>query len=231
MIINKINFPIYGIIILISLIIGIIFNYIFLKNNKVQNQKNILFLALLFIYAFFGGIIFNSIINFNLETINIGLSSYGGAIGILICSIIFEKMNNSNGIYIKSAVLSLPLIYSISKLACFFSGCCYGIPYNGLFSVVYTEGLNITLLPIQMIESIAFIIIFIMCYLNNKNKNIISTTILLSAISKFVLDFFRYSHLNEVISVNQIVSIIFIIISIVFIFSKKKINTNELKVI
>ena len=225
-IINKMKIPIYGIIIIISILIGLLFNYIFLKKNGIKERKTLLYLFLLFVYSFIGGLLFNSIANFDFENYSIGLSSYGGAIGICICSIIFEKIDNSNGKYIKSAILSLPLIYAISKLACFFSGCCYGIPYNGVFSVVYTDGLNISLLPIQLIETIVFMIVFIICYLNNNNKNIIPITMLLSAISKFILDFFRYIHLNEVLSINQVISIIFIIIGISIYFKEKNKNTN-----
>ena len=232
-VINKINFPIYGIVILLSILIGLVFNYLFIKKNNIKEKNALLYLFLLFVYSFIGGLLLNSIVNFDVKNYSIGLSSYGGAIGVLICAVIFEKMNDSNGKYIKSAILSLPLMYSISKLACFFSGCCYGIPYNGVFSVVYTDGLNISLLPIQLIETIVFMIVFIICYLNNNNKNIIPITMLLSAISKFILDFFRYSHLNEVLSINQVISIIFVIIGISIYFKEKNKNTNtkELKVI
>ncbi len=224
-IINKINFPIYGTIIIVSIIMGLLFNYLFLKKNNIKEKNILLYLFLLFIYSFLGGILFNSIINFSFENYTIGLSSYGGAIGICICSIIFEKIDNSNGIYIKSAILSLPLIYAIAKLACFFSGCCFGVPYKGLFSVVYTEGLNIPLFPVQLIETIAFLCLFFICYYNNKNENIISITILLSAIFKFILDYFRYSNINVFLSINQIVSIFFIMISI-YLFFKKRYNRN-----
>ena len=229
--VNRIDFPIYGTIIIISLFCGALLNYIYLKKNNIEKRKIMLFVFLLFIYSLIGGILFNSIVNFNLETFSIGLSSYGGAIGICICSIVFEKMDNSNGLYIKSAILSLPLIYAISKLACFFSGCCYGIPYDGIFSVIYTEGLNISLLPVQLIETIVFLGVFSICYLNKKNENIVPITILLSAVSKFLLDYFRYSHLNEIISTNQVISIVFILISIFLFFKNKIINTKEPKII
>ena len=223
MIIDKMNFPIYGIMILVSLIVGIIFNYIYLKENKIEKRHILLFMLMLIVYSIFGGIMLNRIITSNFNASNIGLSSYGGAIGIIISSIIFEKMCPKNGVFIKSSIISLPLIYSISKLACFFAGCCYGIPYNGKFSVTYTFGLNIPVLPIQMIETIIFMIVFLMCLF--LKKNIIEITIILSALSKFMLDFFRYSHLKEYISINQIISIIFIIIGIVFMIKN---NTRSL---
>ena len=213
MIINKFNFPIYGVFILLSLTIGMIFNCIYLRKNKVDREKIILFVLMLITYGIFGGILLNSIISRNFS--KIGLSSYGGAIGILSATIIFEKMNFSNGIFVKSAILSLPLIYSISKLACFFAGCCYGMPYNGIFSVTYTEGLNIPLFPIQLLETIIFFGVFVFCVIYRKNKNLIEITLILSAIAKFLLDFLRYSHIGQILSVNQVISIGFIVIGVV----------------
>ena len=226
--IDKMEFPIYGVMILISLLIGILFNCIFLKRNKIEKQHILLYSIMLLLFALVGGEMIN------LLTVDIkeysfkifGLSSYGGAIGVILASIIFEKINPKDKIFIKSAVLSLPLIYSISKLACFFSGCCYGLPYTSKFSVTYISGLNIPLIPIQLIETIIFMIIFVICILLRNNKNVVSITILLSAFAKFFLDFFRYNHLEEIITKNQIISIIFVIIGIIMIIKKNVIKTK-----
>lgn len=230
MYIDKIEFPIYGIFILISLLMGVICNWIYLKKNNVKNQDIVLFVIMIFIFALFGGELLNFLLTDSREykfTLY-GLSSYGGAIGILLASIVFGKINAENKLFLKSAVLSLPLIYSISKLACFFAGCCYGGPCNSKFCVVYTFGLNIPLIPVQLIETITFMIVFIICLSLRKNKEIISITIILSAISKFLLDYLRYDHLDKVITKNQIISIVFVIIGIVTILYKY-IKNNKIK--
>ena len=224
MIINRIDFPVYGIIILISLVLGGIFNYIYLKKNKIELQYIILFLTMILLFAIVGGKFLSILFEKNRELIfsKIGLSSYEGAIGVIVAAIIFEKIYAKDKIFIKSAVLSLPLIYSISKLACFFAGCCYGLPCeNRFFSVTYTDGLNIPLIPIQLIETIVFGIIFIVCLSLRNKKNIICITILISAFFKFILDFFRYNHLEETISKNQIISIFFILSSIFLILRRE----------
>ena len=53
---------------------------------------------------------------------------------------------------------NLVLIYSISKIGCFFSGCCKG--------VLLSNGKN---LPIQLIESIINFVIYIIIIKNYKN--------------------------------------------------------------
>lgn len=232
MVIDKINFPIYSVIILVSFVIGCVFNYIFLKKNKVERKDIALFIIMLLVLALSGGEML-SFLTSDLKSEEVmiyGLSSYGGAIGVILSGIIFEKIKPYNKIIIKSSIISLPLIYSISKLACFFAGCCYGLPYDGVGCVIYPSGLNISLIPVQLLETVTFMIIFIICILLMNNKNIISITVILSAISKFLLDYLRYDHLEKTITTNQIISIVFVFIGIIMIvnkFRKKKINTKE----
>ena len=160
--------------------------------------------------------------------IEAGLSSYSGLIGTLFASIIFEKILPSEGKIIKYTVLSLPLIYGLSKIACFISGCCYGLPYEGYFSVTYVNDLSISLFAIQITETIIFIIVFILCNKFRYRENIIYDTIIISAIMKFLLDFLRYDHINKNITTNQIFSIVLCVITIMvwichnFIFNQKK---------
>ena len=44
-----------------------------------------------------------------------GLSAYGGLIGVVIASIIFEKILSTDGKIIKYTILSLPLVYEHDK--------------------------------------------------------------------------------------------------------------------
>ena len=151
----------------------------------------------------------------------IGFSSFGAGVGLLLSAFIFEKIIPLKGKLVKYSTLSLPLIYGISKLACFFAGCCYGIPYNGLFKVKYPFVMDKFLFPVQLLESILFIILFIiLSKLKNKN-NIVYYVIISSAVLKYLLDFFRYDHVNKSITSNQIVCIISIIVLIIYIVSKK----------
>jgi len=219
MIFHQAKYSLYAPWIILSIWMGMLFNNIFLKKNHIEKRYRLFFILMISLYSIVGGIILNAIIH---RTSSIGLTSYGGVIGIILGAFLFGKMEPKNsGIYFKSAILSLPLIYSISKLACFFSGCCYGIPYHGFFSITYTYELNIPLLPIQLIETIVFMLLFFICLWMQKNLYIIEITIILSAIAKGILDFGRYDHLKHVITINQIISIIFVIIGVSIILKRK----------
>ena len=220
-IIPKINFPIYGIFILLSIISAMIFNYIFLKKQNIEKRIILLSFILIFTFTLTGGLIFTMITHHSTKVI--GLSSYGGAIGLIISVLIFSKIyNEKQNEFYTSYILNLPLMYSISKLGCFFAGCCYGIPYNGIFNITYVNREIYNVFPIQLLETISFMIIFIICItINKKEKTYIKEiTILLSAITKFSLDFLRNSHINKIISLNQFISLLFIIISIAIIIKK-----------
>lgn len=224
-IIPKIEFPIYGIIIVASIIIGMAYIYMSLKKEN-YNTKNIILYFLMYIsFSFYFGKLYTVLTNSKINILKAGLSSYGGLIGVILSAIIYEKISPSKNKIIKYAILSLPLVYGLSKIACFMVGCCGGIPYNGIGSVTYKDYLNIPQFPIQIVETITFSIIFVICNHKKNNRNIIIIAIILSAVAKFLLDFLRYEHLKHIITPNQIFSIIIIIIMIIYIIMKEKPQT------
>ena len=215
MIINKINAPIYGLLILLSIIIGITYVVINLKKEKIHPFILVYFVLLFISFAFFGSLAISYAVKGK-----IGLNSYAGAVSLIVCSIIYNKIVPKDNIYLKYSILSFPLIYAIGKIGCFIVGCCYGIPYNGLFSVTYTSGLNRPLFPIQIVETIVFLILFIILNHFKNKKNIEYITIIVCSLVKFLLDYLRYEHINKILTTNQIVSLIFIIISIIIIIRR-----------
>ena len=124
-----------------------------------------------------------------------------------------------------------PIMYAIGKLRCFFGGCCYGIECNLPISVVYLNSAgapnNINLFPVQLIECVVNLGIFLLLILVKKDDRVkIGWAFILCSLSKFILDFFRASWAHN-ISINQWISIlVFIIgINIILINSKKQKET------
>lgn len=227
-IINNINFPIYGIIIVLSVVAGMLYIFFSLKKEKYKDKNIFLFLFMFMSFSFIFGKIFTLVTQTKkVSLITAGLSSYGGLIGAVAAAIIFEKISPSKNLIIKYTVISLPLIYGLSKIACFVAGCCYGIPYKGQFSVIYPERLNVSLFPIQMVETISFLILFLICNKLRNNNKIIYITIILISIIKFLLDYLRYDHLNKSITTNQIFSIILLIFTIACLIYKTKNTKGE----
>lgn len=222
MVFDKINFPIYGIIILISVVIGMLYVFISLRKGNYKDKNIFLYFLMYIAFSIVLGKMFTIITDPNTNNfLTAGLSSYGGLVGVILAAIIFEKILPTDNKIIKYSIISLPLIYGLTKIACFIVGCCYGIPYNGIFSITYTHGLNQPLFPVQITETIVFLIIFIICHKLRNNKNIIYIVIILVSIFKFLLDFLRYDHVTKLITVNQIFSIILLIGTVIILIYKK----------
>lgn len=223
MVINKTSFPIYKIMIAFSVIVGILYIYHFLRKEKIPKKELIIFFILFFIVSILCGKLYTYVvIGFKGNYFKTGLSAYGGLIGVLIASIIYECLYPRDGIVIKYTTLSLPLIYAFTKIGCTFAGCCYGIPYNGPFAITYPHISSESLFPIQLLEVIVFIALFMLCNSNRNKKNIEYITLALIAIFKFSLDLLRSSHIGMIISPNQIFSIILLIITIIVYLIKRK---------
>lgn len=221
--------PIYGFLITTALFSNLLITYI-LINKKVSNLEYIYLMIFEFIGIVIGAKLFTLFSNFNvnknLTFVELGLSSYGGVIGYLLSIFLYSLTFKDNiKIILKNTIIPIPLMYAIGKIGCHIAGCCYGIKYNGLLSIKYqgieSDLLNVNLFPVQLTETFIFTIIFLYIFFKRKEKYIVAKSFILCGIAKFSLDYLRYSHINQIISLNQIISIIFIIIGII-IFIKEK---------
>ena len=171
----------------------------------------------------------------NFDFLNIGLTSYGALLGAIICLFIFKIQFKKKAKDIYYTFLpSIPLMYAIGKIGCFLVGCCYGMEYNGPGNIIYnyssTAPKNISLFPVQILETIIFTLIFIYTIkktiknkFNNKELGIFIT---LCGIAKFLLDFLRMKTTSNIFSTNQVLSLIFIFVGI-FIFMKYLKEEND----
>lgn len=225
MVVDKSQIHLYGAIIIISIIIGIAYIYLSLRKDRINDNRISLYFLMYITFSIIMGKQFTLLTSHHTNFLTVGLSSYGGGIGVILSAYIFEKILPLNNQLKKYAIISLPLVYSISKIACFVSGCCFGIPYDGVGHIIYKDGLNIPVFPIQIVETIVFFIIFLYCNNKRKSKNIIEITILICSIAKGLLDFLRYEHLTKIITFNQIISIIVCLLLLIeFIYKKKLVN-------
>ena len=227
MIINRVDFPIYDFFIYSSIILGAIYVYVSLNKDDISKKRLLCFFILFITLAITGGKLYNYIEGgFKGNIITNGVTGYGGLIGSILSAVIYKIIYKDDR-FIKYTIISLPLMYSFAKLACFTVGCCYGIPYNGLFAVKYPHIMDKYLFPIQLVETISFIIVFLICNTLNKKDNISYITLIIVFITKFLLDFLRYSHIKEPISNNQVMSIILLLITLtVYFYNKKKYLKN-----
>lgn len=168
---------------------------------------------------------------FQISIFEAGFSSLGGAIGLLLGIYIFGRIYpEGRSALWETYVTVLPLLYGISKFGCYLVGCCHGIPYEGPCAVVY-DGKYMQggpYFPVQLVESVAFICIFVvslLIYLRGNRRNLVPVIMILCAFTKFSLDYLREEHLGKFLSANQLVCMVFFLWgAIVVIKNKNKIH-------
>ncbi len=159
-----------------------------------------------------------------------GLSSIGGLAGMYAASLTLALISGKPGeigIMMKNCTLLLPLMYSISKIGCLLGGCCRGIAYHGAFRIHYTGSRTDSayVFPVQLTETILFLLIFLLgMFLQRKIRNPVPAVFILSAVTKFLLDFMRESHAGEIISFTQMLCLILILTEMILIFFRKRNN-------
>jgi len=214
MIINKVNFPFYNILIVLSVIIGLIYILISLYNENKLHKKIIVFIIMFFVFSFFGGKLYTYLLFKTDSLIKSSLSSYGGLAFAIIASFIYEKVFKDEKDIVKYTILSLPLIYCFTKIACHINGCCYGIEYDGPFSVIYPHVTSKPLFPVQLFEVILFFGLFIYCNKNKNRKDITYITLLFISLFKYLIEFLRYGN-ESLINPNQLFSIVLFAITLI----------------
>jgi len=87
---------------------------------------------------------------------------------------------------------AFPLALTISKLACFFTGCCRGIPTN--FLGLYNHNSGLIEFPVQLLEAgIAFLIFIFLMFFIKKAKigTIFPTYLIIYSATRFFSEFLR----------------------------------------
>lgn len=154
-----------------------------------------------------------------------GFVFLGGVIGafpaLLFCK---KKLNIPVATYIQPCIGCLPIAHAFGRVGCCLVGCCYGVPYDGPFSVTYIESFfapnHIPLFPVQMAEVILELSIGIgLIVFSSKLKGTMGLWVYLILYSciRFLLEFVRYDEARGSLagmSTSQILSIALCIISL-----------------
>ena len=159
----------------------------------------------------------------------LGFSSLGGMMGMMLGVFIFSKISpDSKTAVFRENIKALGLMYSVSKLGCFFAGCCYGMKYDGPGKIRYVDPLAKTqspwYFPVQLVESICFLAAFIIINAADRKPEISKAPqdsvsiepicIVTYSALKFALDYLRYYPERHIFTVNQWVCLMIIVLLI-----------------
>jgi len=200
----------YGFLIAIGAIAGVA--YMAVQGRKdvglTFDQANMLFLFI-FLAAFVGGkvFLFFEDVPYYLDNgrkllTGRGFVFYGSFLFAIPTMLLFFRRHKLPA-YAMLDVMAVTtcIVHMLGRLGCFMAGCCYGLPTNSIFGVIFTdpacqaEPLNVSLHPTQLYESLyIFLVMLLLLYLRGRKKfygQLFLVYLLLYAVGRFMLEYFR----------------------------------------
>ncbi|MEI6680710.1 MAG: prolipoprotein diacylglyceryl transferase family protein [Mariniphaga sp.] len=249
-----IEIPMYGLMIVIGCILGVLIAIRFNKREDIVQQDILFSCCYAGIGAFVGAKLLYLIITLpqlinmtNPPELSWGLISYlfsygfvfyGGALGGLLGVFIYARQYQIAFFNLaETLILPIPLVHSIGRIGCFCAGCCYGRPMNPPWGVFFKENSvapqGIALFPIQLFESALNMILFIVLFIFSRKKRsdgqVMGLYFTGYGIERFFLEYFRYDTERGIIaglSTSQWISLIIIPIGI-FLLLRSKIKKRN----
>jgi phosphatidylglycerol:prolipoprotein diacylglycerol transferase len=229
----------YKIMALLGIFSAGIYSYIWSKRKNIDYVETIHFLLVACIGVVLGSHLLYILINYKnigtkqpfVDLVRLFFSGsvfYGGLIGGMgITYICRKKFPHFNQIA-EIVTVSIPLFHFFGRIGCFFNGCCFGIEssFGFKFNSSYIDAANgIKRLPIQLIEAIFNIILFLLLHELSKKKifkdKLLDIYLLAYSIGRFIFEFYRgdiYRGVYFHLSTSQIISMI---IFVVVLFRKR----------
>lgn len=253
--IGNFKLPTYGLMIIIGVALANLIAIKLLKKYKLEHLDFIILESYTFLGAILGAKLLYFIVSFKeidfnhifewsyLKTLlQGGFVFYGGLIGGIFTALLAGKIHKISTLtYMKAVICLIPIIHAFGRVGCFLAGCCYGKPYDGIFSVVFPEKSfappGIPLFPVQLFEAICLLLIGLTIMFLQIKFNLSKTVelyLILYGILRFILEYLRYDeergHLL-IFSTSQWISIAlisFILLKELFVKFKnnKKISTS-----
>jgi len=238
----------YGLLYIISFILGYIFLRKFYAYKKIKIDKeqydNLLFYIMLgvIIGGRLGYVIFYKPLFYLTHPLHIfavwegGMSFHGGALGVIIFGLIFCKKYKFN--FYRLADPTMPLVaigLGLGRLGNFINAELYGRPSSVPWAMIFpTDPMRLLRHPSQLYEAfleglVLFLITFFILKKSRKNGIVFWSFIGFYGVFRFFLEFFRepdsfLGHLVGFLTMGQILSSAMIITALValLILSKKK---------
>lgn len=195
----------YSFFVVLSFVLA--YGGVYFLGAKEERKEVAQLIPITFVSAVFSAILYTFVVSTAQGNTAFGLSSLGGAIGYVCGLFVYNKVRPivSFKTILTRFIRALPLIYGISKVGCYFRGCC-GNP-----------DLSFSL---QLVEGLSFVVLFLVGLACSPN-----ILIILCCVLKFCLEFFRNSD-GCVLTANQITCIVILTVSIAIIIFSKCVNPS-----
>ena len=145
-----------------------------------------------------------------------GFVFYGGLFGVIF-TLMFLTRNDADmrKKVFEISVPAMPLFHAFGRIGCFLAGCCYG---KKLSTPIVIGTIEFARIPVQIIESMAEFILFIVLFiLSKKNRDIdlLRTYLVIFAVIRFADEFLRGDKIRGIyggVSTAQWISLIILFV-------------------
>ncbi len=154
-----------------------------------------------------------------------GFVFYGGVYGSWLAAWLYCRHCHINWWDMAACLVPIiPLFHIFGRIGCFLTGCCYGVgneQFGLAFSMSEIAPNNVPLLPVQLLEAVVELILFIILIRlsdrPNAGRYMLSTWLIGYGISRFILEFFRgdpYRGFIGIFSTSQIIAILSVLVGV-----------------
>ena len=206
----------------------IIFTYLFLRDPRskklinTEQYYNLLSIAIL--AGFAGGRLLFALTNWHSfgPVWNIfafwqgGYSLLGGIVALMIVGPWYLKNHHIPIVPLLDVVsVYAPLLQAVSRIGCYFAGCCYGVPTASALGI-YAADCATKLHPTQLYSAGLLFALFFILYLFGhrlfkKTGQITNAYLIGMSIERFVVDFWRgdreFSFISHALSISQLIAL------------------------
>lgn len=159
-----------------------------------------------------------------------GLVFFGGLYGCILTVLIYCRMKKMPLYSVSAVIPAFPLFHAFGRIGCFFTGCCYGVPWQYGITFVHSSIApnGIPLMPVQLMEAFAELVFFLVLFLLRRRFfKALGLYLILYGITRFLLEFLRGDVIRGFIgplSVSQWISLFSTALGfvLIFIFRERK---------
>jgi len=245
----NLQIPMYGLMITIGVALGVLVAVYFPPQTGISREDRLYSSCYAGIGVFLGAKILYLIITvpqllaleqppaltweYVSQLLSYGFVFYGGVLGGLLGIYIYARQFQLPFVGLTEALIpSVPLIHALGRIGCFCAGCCYGRPMDSPWGLHFHSGLapqDITLFPVQLLESglnlILFVAIFVFSRKSRQRGQILGFYFTFYGIERFVLEYFRYDDVRGIflgLSTSQWISLLLLPIGIFLLLSPNR---------
>lgn len=230
--------PAYGLMVVIGSLVSFAVVLLRCGRKRVSVDDQLYFIAFILVFTLLGAKVLYQLQNLSqlweyADTIFASWSSfmnylgggfvfYGGLIGGCVGAVCYAKFFRVYALPVaENFVFVIPLFHCFGRIGCFLAGCCYGVAYDGPFSVTYTHALGapsgVAFFPVQLVEAgLNLLVFFLLLWMDRKDRKPLWNFGVYAAaygVERFLLEFLRGDQVRGVwiLSTSQWISLLIVI--------------------